>query len=96
MRLIDADALAKKLPLAGKRAIGGGNYERIYGGIQIHNTIDNMPTIDAEPVRHGRWVKTKFDEYVCSLCGEEAPNDGFDCGAKYCYECGAKMDGGAE
>lgn len=59
---------------------------------QLREAIDNAPAIDAEPVRHGRWVKTKYDDYVCSLCGEEAPNDGYDCGAKYCYECGAKMD----
>lgn len=30
-------------------------------------------------------------DYVCSHCGTEAPNDGYDNGAKYCYNCGYKM-----
>ena len=79
MRLIDAAAL---MELARNHI----------GGTVDCNDIARFPTIEAEPVRHGRWVKTKYGEYVCSLCGEEAPNDGYDSGAKYCYECGAKMD----
>ena len=90
MRLIDADALRNVFDAM--HAIPGGSHvdHLVLLGIKKH--IDDAPTIDAEHVRHARWVKTKFDEYVCSLCGEEAPNDGFNCGAKYCYECGAKMD----
>lgn len=43
--------------------------------------------------KSGRWVcNEKFSEYICSECGEEAPNDGYDCGANYCPNCGAKMD----
>ena len=33
--------------------------------------IDKCPTVDAEPVVHGHWVKYNFlghDQYVCSEC----------------------------
>lgn len=38
--------------------------------------IDDTPTIDAEPVRHGHWIKltdSDGDYYCCSNCGEELP-----------------------
>lgn len=58
------------------------------------------PTIDAEPVRHGGWIRKgsymddDFDrifEYSCSICGRCIQlYDGID---KYPYcHCGAKMD----
>lgn len=43
---------------------------------------------DAEPVRHGHWVK-KGGWYWCSECGDHWGDDG----ANYCPNCGAKMDG---
>lgn len=55
--------------------------------------IDNAPTEDVAPVRHGRWVKEKRDVLIhwhCSACREcyflDVPN------AKYCPHCGCKMD----
>lgn len=59
--------------------------------------LKSRPTIDAEPVRHGRWERNPnteswFREIVfCSECGR-------DNGAResdYCPNCGTKMDGGA-
>ena len=65
----------------------------------IEEFIDNAPTIDAEPVRHGRWLYNSYPtvwyghgeppEWVCSECEERAYNT-YD----YCPNCGAKMDGG--
>lgn len=68
--------------------------------------IDELPAVDAEPVRHGRWVFDKnandwgIGGYVCSEC--KAKNDNLPCtevavpsmfmGTKYCPSCGAKMD----
>lgn len=54
------------------------------------------PTIDAEPVRHGRWVKKgqsflfpeRFMNYSCSLCGYDIDKTKH----RYCPNCGAKMD----
>lgn len=55
--------------------------------------LADVPTIDAEPVRHGRWVprnsmiKEPFGKnYDCSVCG--CNNIQY----KYCPKCGAKMD----
>lgn len=66
--------------------------------------LDNAPTIDAEPVRHGHWVKSseyKGDNisgytdihWVCSECGEEAiVNEWYVYDlTDYCPHCGAKM-----
>ena len=53
--------------------------------------VEALPTVDAEPVRHGKWVYHEDDIMPwnsCSLCGCEA----FDMhGANYCPNCGAKM-----
>ena len=59
--------------------------------------VKNAPTIDAEPVRHGRWMPVTWENhpkiilgctgYMCSECGriEEENSE------PYCH-CGAKMD----
>lgn len=52
--------------------------------------VDMQPTIDAAPVRHGKWIEE--DGYqICSNCGEEHAWDEYR--ANYCDVCGAKMDG---
>lgn len=99
-RLIDADALKDKriwmTPFgadadAGRRAV-------------LWTDISNAPTIDAEPVNHGRWIGDPddyfddlddLDELQCSVCGAEFDNISNDVlGWNYCPNCGAKMDGG--
>ena len=64
------------------------------------NGFENAPTIEAVPVRHGKFIGTEFDGYAdgnpvyyewkCSECGcvfeEEEPT------YKYCPNCGAKME----
>lgn len=64
------------------------------------------PTIEAEPVRHGRWEKICTSYWRWKPDGAHVVNrfkyKHKDCGkvvAKaepYCPNCGAKMDGGAE
>ena len=69
--------------------------------------LSELPTIDAEPVRHGRWIiksnpENGWYQITCSECGEDettvAPCIGFMPNVKviwdYCPNCGAKMDGG--
>lgn len=84
-RLIDADALMKnvgKIP-----QLRGITYGR------MKKAVEETPTIDAEPVRHGRWVKGENWGVTCSECSCLAiAHDG----KNYCPNCGAKMDGGAE
>lgn len=56
----------------------------------VGRTLDELEVVDAEPVRHGRWIcqdegRTRF---MCSDC--KAQNyGGFE---NYCPNCGAKMD----
>lgn len=56
--------------------------------------IKNRPAADVAPVVHGRWVDGK-----CSNCGVDIPTDDahdaiFENECRFCYYCGAKMDGG--
>ena len=73
MRLIDADAFKEKLA-----------EEEI-----TFPLIDEQPTVDAVPVRHGKWVEYPIADGMnqCSECGMLR----FGC-SNYCPNCGAKMD----
>lgn len=54
------------------------------------NAIEHMPSVE---VVHGEWI-TKDHWYYCSNCGHEMFFTGiFDEEQRYCYYCGAKMDG---
>lgn len=75
------------------------------GEIQMARRIKRQinlgtPTIDAAPVVHGRWlrenIRPKSYLRVCSMCKKTAYFCGEGCSYKYCPNCGAKMDGGAE
>jgi len=83
MRLIDADALCEK-------ANGLNWKERSV----IQHALRVSPTIEAEPVRHGRWVDKMVRDWHCSECGKKASFDGYcyDDKPNYCPNCGAKMD----
>ena len=79
-RLIDADELLK--------------YKTDHEMISTH-LIYNAPTVDAMPVRHGKWKKTSYRWviYECSECGEKT--DVTIMGSPryvYCPMCGARMD----
>lgn len=55
---------------------------------------DGIPAADVAPAVHGRWVDGK-----CSNCGVDIPTDDahdaiFENECRFCYYCGAKMDGG--
>lgn len=87
MRLIDADALKNDLTRF---------YDNVVTAKQL---IDEQPTVEAEPVVHGRWMTCEDGwgdlHYQCSECGCEwfledgspADND-----MNYCPHCSAKMD----
>lgn len=54
-------------------------------------------TVDAEPVRHGHWIKEKYERPICSVCGNKgflSIIDSITGDFPYCAWCGAKMDGG--
>ena len=79
MRLIDADALKE---FYGKWA--NRNTEFMKG--EIDGYIDAQPTIEAEPVRHGRWEW--YEEWGPSTWLE--PPDIINAGWK-CTECGIDL-----
>ena len=94
MRLIDADALKALIIRRRKEA-------KTLTGIDMVMVIDDAPTVDAVPVKHGRWAENKYGYITCSVC------DGFPLEAmtgslitmlyepyesEYCPHCGAKMD----
>ena len=84
MRLIDADTFLKDvLP------------ECKYPDA-LREAVERQPTIEADPVRNGRWEE---------IGGYEPENQGFACSvcdfattvkSRFCPNCGARMDGGAE
>jgi hypothetical protein len=94
MRLIDADAL--------KESVHAHDYvlkdclnstDKGMFTVGIMQVIAQQPTVDAEPVRHGKWELAE-DGWYCSACEMYPP---FDCdpeekGIPYCPNCGARMD----
>lgn len=93
VRLIDANALKATyenwLPqLDSPEDEGEKN-----GVITCIAELEDAPTVDAEPVRHGMWVHDINNLYGCSEClgRETMPPKRLK---PYCPNCGAKMDGG--
>ena len=68
----------------------------------LKELLEDVPTVDAVEVVHGRWEKHEPDKAgnrkpKCSVCGEYHFawwSDYTHC--NYCPNCGAKMDGGAD
>lgn len=98
MRLINADALLDFLDVGHLRP----PTEICFSEIMIKNIIDMMPTVDAVPVRNGKWLygesESGHDGYYCSQCGEHIrwrygeENIDFIRSYNYCPNCGARMD----
>ena len=94
MRLIDADKLPYiKAPIA---PILVGD-EVVWCDIVYKLHIDNAPTVEAEPVKHGKWiVNNETKEWVtiyCDQCHDGMWNRKDDPFPNYCFNCGARMDG---
>lgn len=98
MRLIDADALG----------VGEANRdvfivpEYADGWNSAIKMIKNAPTVDAVPVKHGKWLETDSAPHrvYCSKCYKTFVNNknwlksngGSIDDAEYCPHCCAKMD----
>lgn len=69
-----------------------------YTARSIETGIEAIPAVDAVPVVHGRWILQGFEDCMtrCSVCNVRAPrnNHGDMILSTFCWECGAKMDGG--
>ena len=94
MRLIDADALMMPINASWRDA---GLHSEDYG--KIKRWIKNAPTIEAELVKHGRWINDN-GLYKCSVCNTFTitgwanciPIDYMNKTMRYCPNCGARMD----
>lgn len=98
MRLVDADILIQMISdemITDAKAL---NIFRNLGDIDKVETlnmacerhiqmIEQLSTIDTEPVRHGKWIVDEDGNIECSECGCHGIGD------NYCERCGAKMDG---
>lgn len=85
-RLIDENELIKE-----------ANVDGAYGYVDAKQIAD-APTVDAVPVRHGRWEP---GNPICPVCGGNKFKNldadiWSDWQPDFCPNCGAKMDGGAE
>ena len=98
-RLIDKAKLLEYLA-----AIKPDEYVSAYGeaAVDVINHVETyvseMPIIEAEPVRRGRWNYRHEDDWCyCTACGTDAEGSDGEClETDYCPHCGARMDGGAD
>lgn len=104
MRLIDADAL-QDLEEMEYIYFSSPVGVPFYQANAVWDVIENAPTIEAEPVKHARWKKSKKEKMycdwemngwfdypeICTNCGYDATEYGMGVG-NYCPNCGAKMD----
>ena len=70
-----------------------GESDQAYAVGEVISDLEEMPTVDAVEVVHGRWIDValRFTQVKekCSVCGGVVYAHGFN----YCPNCGAKMDG---
>ena len=66
----------------------------------LERYISEQPTVDAEPVKYGRWINANEGKWntvevlKCSICGES--DNRMDRSDAYCPHCGAKMQGDSD
>lgn len=97
MRLIDVDALCERFEEECPGDCLSCDYCCATNGQLFCGLIASTPVVDAEPVRHGRWIQSKTvpSYHSCSYC-KRAHNMPKSCNVYvlpyYCMDCGAKMD----
>ena len=62
----------------------------------IRRGVKNIPSVDAVPVVHGRWIYHDDDWMPWVSCSECGVCTDIANKTPYCPNCGAKMDGGTE
>lgn len=106
-RLIDANALKEEISSLSITVTGIRAGKDILRDVLLEyrktvlRIIEEQQTIEAEPVKHGRWIPLEYDGYAdgfpvwdlweCSQCQEEHSGDE-DTLTPYCPNCGCKMN----
>lgn len=103
MRLIDLDEVINAIYSTdwyhlfnGELSKGAEDeYHALYLATDIYKAIGEVPVVDAEPVRHGKWTFITKSRCIgaCSVCGDKWGSADV---MYYCPTCGAKMDGEQE
>lgn len=83
MRLIDADSVVAEIKK--NKLMAEPTAKRCL------DIIKDATTYLEPPRKYGKWVEDKFGYNACSECGYEWDTPEYD-EAKYCPQCGAKMD----
>ena len=91
MRLIDADKLYDDIArYRDENMLGGGN-------LLVDDILEDInlsPTVDAEPVRHGKWIfNSERYSWECSECQRQTGSIFEESKSKFCKNCGCRMDG---
>ena len=91
MRIVDADKLLHKVKINAKRwaVIRNKTVESIID--KVLYIIEHAETVDAEPVRHGKWIRVNDEFSQCSLCKYPVYASWGE--SKYCPNCGCVMVG---
>lgn len=85
MRLIDADVF--------DAIINDDGTIDVYATETARNAMLSMPTVDAVPVRHGKWIFGSTLGHSWMKCSECCVSqDGQTLCFSYCPNCGARMD----
>ena len=92
-RYIDADLLLPEME-------SKFDMQELYLPVHFQELImDEIPTADVVPIRHGHWIEEYDCGYItphCSECGETAltkEETSYDyVYSSYCPRCGAKLD----
>lgn len=101
MRPIDADALMQTLGITDMDCVRCAWYSKAYRRCKRGGdfedaciAIEDAPTVDAVPVRKGKWILVKGsngkDYHKCSYCLHTQDITGVK---NYCSVCGARMEG---
>lgn len=93
-RLIDVDELKADLRMADdckdcKTNAQDCEYDRVYTKMDFCAWLDDAPTVDAVPVKHGKWIdlgKDRMIRWQCSECGRKDMHI-----FNFCPDCGAAL-----
>lgn len=92
-RLIDADAIEFPDANYWEETHEDEDYGYGMGVGDCIEIIEKMPTIDAEPVRHGKWIGYAGSiGNECSVCGKWLDVLQGTAEMNYCPNCGCRMD----
>lgn len=98
MYMIDRGELLMQMMHKFHYELPDGCNNPLYG--DVIKVIEDAPTIEAEPVRHGQWVIEMDDmgwlKHTCPNCGYVKRTDiHVSLGWNFCPNCGDRMDGDA-